>query len=94
MRVTGANAATGSTARDPYVSGSSVMSTPDTSSVYPSGAALATASLAALPATPGRFSTITGCPSESARRPPTSRAKTSSWLPGAKGTIRWIGRFG
>src|SRR5690349_17466291 len=63
-------------------------------SVYPSGAAFATASAAMLPPAPGRFSTMTGCPSDFASGSASARATTSGWPPGAKGTTILTGRDG
>src|SRR5713101_6664704 len=64
------------------------------SSVYPSGAALATSSLERLPLEPGRFSTTTGWPSASPSRGETTRAIVSVAPPGGLGTNRRIGRLG
>src|SRR2546427_3602539 len=64
------------------------------SSVYPSGAALATSSLERLPLEPGRFSTTTGCPSASPSLGETTRAIVSVAPPGGLGTSRRIGRLG
>ncbi len=57
-----------------------------TSIVYPSAGALATALAPARPPTPGRFSTITGCPIRGGSFSERMRAKRSIPPPGGKGT--------
>ena len=57
-------------------------------------AALKAAAVAIMLLAPGRFSTITGCPSMSPSLRPTMRAVTSPLDPAAKPTIRRIGRAG
>src|SRR4051812_42250968 len=47
-----------------------------------------------LPEAPGRFSTITGCPSACRSCSPTTRAKMSVEPPGAQGTTIRTGRVG
>jgi hypothetical protein len=59
---------------------------PTSNKVVPSGADFATASVARLPAAPGRFSTMHGWPSRSASHCPMSRAKISEAPPGANPT--------
>src|SRR5258705_5528251 len=56
------------------------------SSVWPSGGAFATNSVAIVPPAPGRFSTMNDCPSESVRRCANRRATTSMPPPAAKPT--------
>jgi len=56
-------------------------------SVWPSGGALATACIAMIVAAPGRFSTITGCPSGGERPAAIARASRSPGPPGAKGEM-------
>ena len=58
-----------------------------TSTVYPSGAALATASAPMTPPAPGRFSTTTGTRRFSDNPCDTLRAAKSAMPPGAKATI-------
>ena len=58
------------------------------------GCARAAASAPMRPPAPVRFSTTTGWPSVSPMRSARMRAATSVEPPGAKGTIRRIGRFG
>src|SRR5436853_5599174 len=62
-----------------------------TSSVYPSGAALATASPATTPLAPTRFSTTTGSPSVSLRRAAMRRPTRSGPPPGGTGTSKRTG---
>src|ERR1700704_2881213 len=62
-----------------------------TSSVYPSGAAFATASPATTPLPPTRFSTTTGWPSVSLRRAAMRRPTRSGPPPGGIGTSKRIG---
>src|SRR5467141_2870626 len=62
-----------------------------TSSVYPSGAAFATASPATTPLPPTRFSTTTGWPSVSLRRAATRRPTRSGPPPGGIGTRKRTG---
>src|SRR2546422_314677 len=63
-------------------------------SVYPSGACLATYSVAMLPPAPGRFSTMTGCPSTGCRRSAIRRASRSFEPPGGSDTMMRTGRAG
>src|SRR6266436_969762 len=65
-----------------------------TSSVYPSGAAFATASPATMPLPPTRFSTTTGWPSVSLRRAAMRRPTRSGPPPGGIGTSRRTGLEG
>ena len=65
-----------------------------TSSVWPSAAALATASVPVMPFAPGRFSTKNDCPVWTASCCAISRAITSGAPPGPNGTIRRTGRLG
>jgi hypothetical protein len=60
-------------------------------SVCPSGAAFAVASMPIMPPAPGRFSTITGWPRDSASLGPSLRAITSSVEPGANAAMIRIG---
>src|SRR3954469_12331259 len=55
------------------------------SSVCPSASERATTSAPTFPPAPGRFSTITGCPSARCSRSPTALASTSASPPGANG---------
>ncbi len=64
------------------------------SSVWPSGADLATMAAPMLPPAPERFSTTTGCLSATASRSARSRPITSVDPPGAKGTTSVTGPFG
>ena len=57
------------------------------SRVYPSGAYLATYSVAMLPPAPGRFSTMTGCPSVFGSSADKVRARVSLKAPGGNGTM-------
>src|SRR4051812_34777255 len=61
------------------------------SSVCPSASARATTSAPTFPPAPGRFSTITGCPSERCNRSPTALASTSASPPGANGATIFTG---
>ncbi len=65
-----------------------------TSSVWPSGAALATAAVPVVPPAPGRFSTTIDWPSASASGSRNSRAMKSVEAPGGKGATMVIGRLG
>src|SRR6266404_69276 len=65
-----------------------------TRSVVPSGAALATYSVATIAPPPGLFSTITGWPRLSDNFCPKIRAMISLPPPAAKPTMMWIGRVG
>ena len=65
-----------------------------TSTVWPSGSALATWRPAIPPAAPGRFSTTTLWPSRGESLSANRRAMTSTPPPGGKPTTRRIGRFG
>ncbi len=60
-------------------------------SVYPSGADLATASLPSAPPAPARFSTTKGWPICLAIDSPSKRAVTSRLPPGANGTTIFTG---
>jgi hypothetical protein len=62
--------------------------------VYPSGAARATAWTASSPPAPARFSITKVAPSGVAALAVISRASVSDDAPGAKGTIRRMGRAG
>jgi hypothetical protein len=62
-------------------------------SVWPSGAALATRSVAMLPLAPARFSTTTGWPMFSDSFAATRRAAMSGAPPGGMGTRMVIGRW-
>ena len=62
--------------------------------VYPSGAALAAASVPMRPDAPDRLSTITLCPSDSPMRCAMARAMASVLPPGAHGTISRTGLSG
>jgi hypothetical protein len=62
--------------------------------VYPSGAALATASTPVTPPAPARLSTTTGWPSVAAMRGARTRATMSLGPPAAKGTTKRIARLG
>src|SRR5262249_9339388 len=64
------------------------------SSVYPSGAALATLAPPAMPAAAPTFSITIDCPSNSPMRCAWIRALTSIPPPAAKGTMSVIGRVG
>src|SRR5262249_25018737 len=64
------------------------------SSVYPSGAALATRAPPAMPAAAPTFSITIDCPSNSPMRCSWIRALTSMPPPAAKGTMSVIGRVG
>jgi len=64
------------------------------SSVYPSGAARATALAPIEPEPPTRFSITTGLPQCSVSFWPTRRAITSSGPPAVKGTTNFTGRDG
>src|SRR5262245_63919417 len=64
------------------------------SSVWPSGRALAASSAEMLPLEPGRLSTTTFWPRRSPRGAPTVRAITSVAPPGGNDTMIRIGRFG
>jgi hypothetical protein len=64
------------------------------SSVWPSGAAPATACPATTPPAPGLFSTTTGWPSVRAMCSPTARAVMSAAPPGALGTTMRTGLAG
>src|SRR3989441_8567850 len=64
------------------------------STVYPSGACLATYSVAMLPPAPGRFSTMTGCPSTGCRPSAIRRASRSFEPPGGRDTMMRTGRAG
>src|SRR5882762_2932475 len=70
-----------------------VPSKPSTS-VWPSGALLATCSVPMLPEAPGRFSTTTGWPRRAPSRSVTARALVSVTPPAAKGTTNRTGRDG
>ena len=63
-------------------------------SVWPSAGARTTASVAILPAAPGRFSTMNGWPSRSDSHCPIKRARMSFALPAAKPTTMRTGRDG
>jgi hypothetical protein len=65
-----------------------------TSSVWPSGSALASRPAAKVPPAPATFSTTTGCPSVRAIGPAIRRATVSVGPPAANGTIIVIGREG
>ena len=65
-----------------------------TSSVYPSGGALATTSVPIVPPAPGRFSTRKGWPSACVSRSATVRPIRSDADPVAKGTITRTGLLG
>src|SRR3979490_1119444 len=65
-----------------------------TSSVEPSGADLATYSVATMAPPPGLFSMMTGWPKLSDNFCPTIRAMMSLPPPGVKPTRIWIGRDG
>src|SRR5262249_60715119 len=56
-------------------------------SVYPSGAALATASAPMLPPAPGRFSMTTGCFHAAVNRSPSARARMSTVPPAVYGAV-------
>ncbi len=71
----------------------SVPSKPSTS-VWPSGAAPATACVPLLPPAPGRLSTPTCWPRRAPRRSATTRAPVSVTPPGVKGPTRRIGLLG
>lgn len=62
--------------------------------VWPSGAALATASVPMLPAAPLLFSTMKGWPSLAARRSPITRATRSGVEPASNGTTTFTGPCG
>jgi hypothetical protein len=64
------------------------------SSVYPSGAARTSASVATIVFAPGRFSTRTCWPIVSVIFPATIRARMSVPPPGVNGTMTFTGRFG
>src|SRR5688572_21286378 len=64
------------------------------SSVCPSGGALATISDPTMPFAATRLSTITGCPTRSASLSPTARATVSLTPPGGLSAITRIGRSG
>src|SRR3954471_18254407 len=64
------------------------------SSVCPSASARATASAPTFPPAPGRFSTITDCPSARCSRSPTALASTSARPPGANGATIFTGLDG
>jgi hypothetical protein len=61
---------------------------------YPSAGELTTASMAMLPAPPGRFSTMKGWPSRSDSHCAIKRPIISGALPGAMPMIRRTGRVG
>src|SRR5258706_10740649 len=63
-------------------------------SVYPSGADLATWLAPRFPDAPGRLSTTTGCPHISASFGPTVRARMSMPVPGENGTTIFTGCVG
>ena len=63
-------------------------------SVWPSGAALATTLVPTVPTAPGRFSITIGWPSFSCSCAATSLAITSTEPPGGKGTINRTVRVG
>jgi hypothetical protein len=65
-----------------------------TSSVWPSGAALATASAPMLPPAPARFSTTNGWPIASCRRLASARPTMSGVEPGGKVTTTLTGLEG
>src|SRR5664279_642508 len=64
------------------------------SSVYPSGGAVATASVPILPLAPGRFSITTAIFQSSPIRCPSVRARMSMPGPGVNGTMSLIGLLG
>ena len=64
------------------------------SSVWPSGAAFATALAAGMPPAPARFSTMNGWPSASCRCAAIERAVASVTLPAANGVMIVTGRVG
>ena len=64
------------------------------SSVYPSGDALATTSEPIAASPPARLSITTGCPSASLIRFPVARATVSAAPPAANGTMRRTGLLG
>jgi hypothetical protein len=63
-------------------------------SVWPSGAAFATAAAAGMPPAPERFSTMNGWPSASWRCVAIERAVASVTLPAANGVMMVTGRDG
>ena len=63
-------------------------------SVWPSGSARATCSVAILPPAPVRFSTKNCSPATLLRPAPTTRARMSVGPPGAKPTTSLTGLFG
>src|SRR5262249_9149738 len=65
-----------------------------TSTVLPSGSALATALTPIAPPPPGRFSTMMGCPDFAATCSNTVRGRVSVALPGAKGPTTVTRLFG
>ena len=67
---------------------------PPTSSVYPSGAALLTYSVAMMESAPGLFSTTTGWPMRSASFWLTTRARISLLPPGGYPTTNFTGLLG
>src|SRR5229473_2063910 len=62
--------------------------------VYPSGAALATASVPIIVPAPGLFSTMTGCFHLSESACAITRAATSFEAPAVAGTMKWTGLLG
>src|SRR2546422_6414377 len=67
---------------------------PETSSVWPSGMDLATASTPMTVAAPGLFSMMTACPRRGPRRSAIRRATVSVAPPGGNGTISLRGLLG
>src|SRR5262245_38928303 len=64
------------------------------SSVYPSGSALATASVPMFWDAPGRASTTTGCPHLVCSFSAITRTANSGWEPGVSGTMTLTTRAG